>query len=93
PAESVMMALSDPLSSLLVGGGLMIYMMRLVARDSLLGALSVEEAMQRIIGGAAPTWAIAAAAVVVLAPLLAIAVAVLLGPTFGDLFRIITAFD
>lgn len=93
PAESVMMALSDPLSLLLVGGGLMIYMMRLVARDSLFGALSVEEAMQRIIGGAAPTWAIAAAAVVVLAPLLAIAVAVLLGPTFGDLFRIITAFD
>jgi hypothetical protein len=93
PAESVMTALSDPLSFLLVGGGLMIYMTRLAARDTRLGALSVEEAMQRIIGGAAPTWAIAAAAVVVLTPLLAIAAAALLGPTFGDLFRIITSFD
>jgi len=93
PADSVMMALSDPLSLLLVGGGLMIYMMRLVAGDSRLGALSVEEAMQRIICGAAPTWAIAVAAVVVLAPLFAIAAAALLGPAFGDLFRLITAFD
>ena len=92
PADSVMMALSDPLSLLLVGSGLMIYMMRLVARDHQLGALSAEEAMQRTLGGAAPTWAIAAVAVVVLAPLLAVAVTALLGPAFGDLFRIITAF-
>ena len=49
--------------------------------------------MQRIICGAAPTWAIAVAAVVVLAPLFAIAAAALLGPAFGDLFRLITAFD
>jgi len=93
PADSVMVALSEPSSLLLVGGGLMIYMMRLVAGDSRLGAMSVEETMQRTLGAAAPTWAIAAAAFVVLAPLLAAAVAALLGPTFGDLFRIITAFD
>ena len=93
PAASAMIGLSDPLSLLLVGGGLMTYMIRLVAGDNRLGAMTAEETMQRTLGGAAPTWAIAAAAVVLLIPPLAVAVAVLLGLTFGELFRIITSFD
>ncbi|HLF27263.1 MAG TPA: DUF5671 domain-containing protein [Anaerolineae bacterium] len=80
-------ALSLPLSFLLVGSGLLIYMMQLVASDGRLGALSVEQVMQHTLGDSAPTWAIAAVIAFVLGPLLSLALLGLLGPAIGNIFN------
>jgi len=78
--------LSIPLSFLLVGSGLMIYMTQIVATDSRLGALSVEEVMQFTLGDAAPTWAIAALVAFVIGPVFTIVMLALLGPVIGNIF-------
>jgi len=78
--------LSIPLSFLLVGSGLMIYMTQIVATDSRLGALSVEEVMQFTLGDAAPTWAIAALVAFVIGPVFTIVILARLGPVIGNIF-------
>lgn len=83
---NVMTALSIPLSFLLVGSGLMIYMMQRVASDGRLGALSIQEVMQHTLADATPTWALAAVAGFVLGPLFLIVVLALLGPVIGNIF-------
>jgi hypothetical protein len=83
---NVLVALSDPLASLLVGSGLLIYMMQIVASDGRLGALSVEEVMQHTLGDATPTWAIAAVAGVFLGPVFLILALVALGPVINNIF-------
>jgi hypothetical protein len=58
PSGNLLSDQSVPLALLLVGLGLMIYMLQLVASDTRLGALSLEQAMRRTLGDEAPTWAL-----------------------------------
>jgi len=84
---NALLVLSMPLAFLLVGSGLLIYMMQIAASDSRLGALSVQEVMAHTLGDSAPTWAIAAVAAFVVGPFFLIVLLALLGPTIGNIFN------
>jgi hypothetical protein len=70
PSGNLLSDQSVPLSFLLVGLGLMIYMLQLVASDTRLGALSLEQAMRQTLGDEAPTWALMALFGFVLVPVI-----------------------
>lgn len=88
---NVFSILADPLSLLLVGSGLLIYMMQVVNSDGRLGALSVEEVMRRTVGDSLPTWVIAAAVVFVVWPILQVLGLSLAGPIIGNIFSSIVS--
>ena len=84
--------LADPLSLLLVGSGLLIYMMQIVNSDGRLGALAVEEVMRRTVGGSLPTWVIAAVVAFVVWPILQFFIFLgVAGPVIGNIFSSITS--
>lgn len=88
---NVFSILADPLSLLLVGSGLLIYMMQVVSSDGRLGALSVEEVMRRTLGDSLPTWVIAAVVVLVMWPILQVLLLSLAGPIIGNIFSSIVS--
>ncbi|HEY4687763.1 MAG TPA: DUF5671 domain-containing protein, partial [Anaerolineae bacterium] len=70
PMGNALATLADPLAFLLVGLGLLVYLMQQVTSDARLGALSAEQVMQHTLGDNVPTWAIAAAILAALTPIL-----------------------
>lgn len=86
PGPGVMASLATPLALLLTGSALMIYTMQTLGSDGRIGALSVEETMQRTIGDRAPTWAIAALVWILMGPVITILALAALGPVIGNIF-------
>jgi len=84
--DNVFVALADPLSLLLVGSGLLIYMMQIVNSDGRLGALAVEEIMRRTVGDALPTWVIVLVITFVVGPFWVVVSLAALGPAIGNVF-------
>jgi len=91
---NVLVEQSAQLALLIVGGGLMIYVLQIIASDTRLGALSVEDAMRRTLGDTIPTWAIAAVVGLIVGPFFVIVLLALLGPAIGSIFNnIISTLD
>jgi hypothetical protein len=78
--------LSGPLTALIVGFGLMLYLGRIVAGDARASGLTVEEMVRQTIGDHVPTWALFAIVYLVVGPLWVTVLLALLGPAIGNVF-------
>ncbi|HEY4720413.1 MAG TPA: DUF5671 domain-containing protein, partial [Anaerolineae bacterium] len=83
---STLADLANPLALLIVGGGLMFYMLRVITTDVRLSGLSVEEMMRRTLGDTLPTW-IPIMLIFVVVPVFIIVALGLLGPVIGNIFN------
>jgi hypothetical protein len=79
-------SLASPLSALIIGAGLMVYLGRITSDDVRLSGLTLEELMRQTVGDTAPTWALLAFVYLVVGPLWVIIILALLGPAIGNVF-------
>jgi hypothetical protein len=78
--------LSGPLTALIVGFGLMVYLGRIANDDARLSGLTVEEMVRQTIGDHVPTWALFAIVYLIVGPLWVTVLLALLGPAIGNVF-------
>lgn len=78
--------LSGPLTALIVGFGLMVYLGRITGDDARLSGLTVEEMVRQTIGDHVPTWALFAIVYLIVGPLWVTVLLALLGPAIGNVF-------
>ena len=81
--------LASPLALLIVGGGLMFYLVRVITTDARLSGLSADELMRRTLGDAWPTW-VPIVLIFGVLPIFITVLLALLGPAIGNIFNSIS---